>query len=242
MVSIEVMQMKLSIGQAAEILGVSVRTLRHYDQIGLVKPAHVGENGYRYYDREAMALLQQVLFYRELGFALEKIKPLLQAPETERRRALESHRALLELKKQQLEGLLQLVDDTLGGKPMTKPKITQADIGAAKEQYAQEAKERWGHTEAWKQSQGKTPDMDRMEEIFRGFAALRHMDPGAPEVQAQVKVWQDFITNNLYTCTKEILSGLGQMYVCDGRFTANLDQYGEGTAKLMSEAIKIYCA
>ena len=233
--------MKLSIGEAAQRLGVSVRTLRHYDEIGLVKPTETGENGYRYYDREALALLQQVLFYRELGLPLKEIKALLQAPETTRRQALLAHRRLLELKKQQLEGLLQLVDDTLGGKPMTKPNITQADIDAAKEQYAQEAKARWGHTDAWKQSQGKTPDAASMEDIFRGFAALRDTDPGSPEAQAQVKVWQDFITDNMYTCTKEILAGLGQMYVCDERFTANLDKYGEGTARFMSEAIKRYC-
>lgn len=233
--------MRFSIGQAARMLDVSVRTLRHYDEIGLAKPAEVGENGYRYYDREAMALLQQVLFYRELGLPLKEIGPLLQAPETERRRALESHRHLLELKKQQLEGLLQLVDDTLGGNHMTKPKITQAEIDAAKEQYAAEAKERWGHTDAWKQSQGKTPDMAGMEEIFRGFAALLGTDPADGAVQAQVKNWQQFITDNLYHCTDEILAGLGQMYVCDERFAANLDKYGEGTAKLMSEAIAIYC-
>ena len=233
--------MRFSIGQAARMLDVSVRTLRHYDEIGLVKPAEVGGNGYRYYDREAMALLQQVLFYRELGLALKDIQPLLQAPETERRRALEAHRHLLELKKQQLEGLLQLVDDTLGGNHMTKPKITRADIDAAKEQYAAEAKERWGHTDAWKQSQGKTPDMAGMEEIFRGFAALLGTDPADGAVQAQVKNWQQFITDNLYHCTDEILAGLGQMYVCDERFAANLDKYGEGTAKLMSEAIAIYC-
>lgn len=233
--------MRFSIGQAARMLDVSVRTLRHYDEIGLVKPTQVGENGYRYYDREAMALLQQVLFYRELGLSLKDIAPLLQAPETERRRALESHRQLLELKKQQLEGLLQLVDDTLGGKPMTKLKITQADIHTAKEQYAEEAKARWGHTDAWKQAQGKNPDAAQMEDIFRGFAALRGRDPGDPQVQAQVKRWQQFICDNLYTCTDEILAGLGQMYVCDGRFTANLNKYGEGTAQLMSDAIAFYC-
>ena len=233
--------MRLSIGEAADRLGVSVRTLRWYDEIGLVSPAEVGENGYRYYDREAMALLQQAIFYKELGLPLKEIKPLLQAPEDTRRRALLAHKELLKLKKQQLEGLLALVDNTLGGTTMTKPIITQADVEAAKTQYAEEARNRWGNTDAWKQSQGKTPDAGQMEDIFRGFAALRDTDPGAPEAQAQVKVWQDFITDNLYTCTKEILAGLGQMYVCDERFTANLDKYGAGTAKLMSDAIALYC-
>lgn len=233
--------MRLSIGEAADRLGVSVRTLRWYDEIGLVKPTLVGENGYRYYDRETLALLQQAIFYKELGLPLKEIKPLLQAPEDTRRQALLAHKALLELKKQQLEGLLQLVDDTLGGKTMTKPIITQADVDAARTKYAEEAKNRWGSTEAWKQSQGKTPDAGQMEDIFRGFAALREQDPAAPEVQAQVKRWQQFITDNLYTCTDDILAGLGKMYVCDERFQANLDKYGQGTAKLMSDAIAIYC-
>lgn len=124
---------------------------------------------------------------------------------------------------------------------MTKPIITQADVDAARTKYAEEAKNRWGSTEAWKQSQGKTPDAGQMEDIFRGFAALREQDPAAPEVQAQVKRWQQFITDNLYTCTDDILAGLGKMYVCDERFQANLDKYGQGTAKLMSDAIAIYC-
>ena len=174
--------------------------------------------------------------------SLKEIGPLLQAPEAQRRKALEAHRHLLELKKHQLEGLLQLVDDTLGGNRMTKPKITQAEIDAAKEQYAAEAKERWGHTDAWKQSQGKTPNASQMEEIFQGFAALLGTDPADAAVQAQVKIWQQFITDTMYPCTDDILAGLGKMYVCDERFTANLDKYGTGTAKLMSEAIAIYCA
>ena len=102
--------MRLSIGEAADRLGVSVRTLRWYDEIGLVKPAAVGENGYRYYGREEMALLQQAVFYKELGLPLKEIKPLLQAPEDTRRRALLAHKELLKLKKQQLEGLLAVSD------------------------------------------------------------------------------------------------------------------------------------
>lgn len=234
--------MRLSIGEAAERLGVSVRTLRHYDEIGLVSPSEVGENGYRYYDRPALALLQQVLFYRDLGFPLREIKPLLQAPEEQRRRALEAHRSLLELKIQQLEGLVTLVNDTLGGAPMTKPRITQADIDAAKKQYAAEAEARWGHTEAWKQQKDPTPaGLEGAEEIFAAFGALVGTDPASPEVQALVQRWQEHITAHFYPCTREILAGLGQMYVCDARFTANLDKHGAGTAQLMSDAIAIYC-
>ena len=236
--------MRLSIGEAAGLLGVSVSTLRYYDQIGLVKASQVGENGYRYYDRPAIALLQQALFYRELGLSLKEVGPLLQAPEETRAAALRAHRELLLLKREQLDGLLRLVDDTLGGTAMTKPNVTQADIDAAKTAYAEEARARWGHTRAWKESQEKTPvpeAMEQAEEIFAAFAALRGSDPAAPEVQALVKQWQDHITASHYTCTREILAGLGQMYVGDERFAAHLDSHGPGTARLMADAIAVYC-
>ena len=134
--------------------------------------------------------------------------------------------------------------DEIGGKTMSKPKITQVDLEAARKQYAQEAKERWGDTDVWKESQTKQPQTGFMAdaaEIFAGFAALVGTDPADASVQAQVARWQQHITDNYYTCTKQILAGLGQMYVCDARFTANLDQYGPGTAQLMSDAIAIYC-
>ncbi len=236
--------MRLSIGEAADRLGVSVRTLRWYDRIGLVKPAQVGENGYRYYDGQTMALLQQVLFYRELELPLKEIGELLQAPEDTRRRALEAHRHLLELKKQQLEGLLRLVDDTLGGTSMKRPLVTRTDIDAARAAYAEEAKARWGHTDAWKESRDKEVTADaqsRAEAIFARFAGLRGADPADPAVQALVKEWQDHITACHYTCTKEILAGLGLMYVGDGRFTEHIDRFGTGTAQLMADAIGVYC-
>ncbi len=236
--------MRLSIGEAADRLGVSARTLRWYDEIGLVKPTIVGENGYRYYDDPALALLQQVLFYRELGLPLKEIGALLQAPDAARRKALESHRQLLMLKRAQLDDLLRLVDDTLGGTTMTKPNVTQADIDAARQQYYDEAKARWGHTDAWQESE-KHPltltAQQQAEDIFARFAALRERDPADAAVQALVQEWQAHISANHYPCTKEILAGLGQLYVGDARFTENLDRHGEGTAKLMAEAIEIYC-
>ncbi len=236
--------MRLSIGEAADRLGVSVRTLRWYDEIGLVKPTAVGENGYRYYDGPALALLQQVLFYRELGLPLKEIGDLLQAPDAARRKALLAHRQLLQLKRARLDDLLRLVDDTLGGTTMTRPTVTQADIDAAKARYADEARARWGHTDAWRASEQRpvTADVQQQaEEIFAKFAALRGADPADPALQALVAEWQEHITAHHYPCSKEILAGLGQMYVEDERFTDNLDRHGAGTAKLMAEAIRVYC-
>ena len=125
------------------------------------------------------------------------------------------------------------------------------NIEKAKREDASEVKERWGNSDAYKESERKTSgyDADKWShinggagEIFRKFSNLKGSNPGSNEVQSAVKEWQDFITDNFYTCTKEILVGLGIMYTADERFQINIDSYGEGTAKLMSDAIEIYCS
>ena len=119
------------------------------------------------------------------------------------------------------------------------------ELERARRQYADEAKARWGHTGAWKESQNKSSDWDAqaagMNDIFRRVAALRHGDPASSEAQALVKEWQDFVSANYYACTDEILAGLGEMYTADERFRNNLDRFGEGTAAFLSRAIAIYC-
>lgn len=238
--------MKLSVSEAARRAGVSVRTLRYYDEIGLLKPSEVTSAGYRFYDGPAMATLQQILFYRALDVPLEQIGRILSAPEHDRTEALKKHRTLLAMKRRQLDDMLRLVDETIGGIAMyeERPKPTQRDWEAVKEQYAREAAERWGNTEAFLESRDKharyTPEQKaqisaEMEEIFRAFGALG--DPESPEARALVKRWQAHITRWHYNCTDSILACLGQMYVSDPRFREKLDQYGPGTAEKMSRAI-----
>lgn len=242
--------MRLSVSQAARRAGVSVRTLRWYDEIGLLKPSETTQAGYRFYDEEAMASLQQILFYRELGVPLEQIGRILNAPDNDRTEALQKHRTLLMMKRRRLDDMLRLVDETIGGIAMydERPKPTQADWEAAKAQYAQEAAERWGNTEAFLESRekhaGYTPGQEaqikaEMEEIFTAFGACG--DPAGPQAQALVKRWQAHITQYHYNCTDGILSCLGQMYAGDPRFAENLERYGPGTAQKMSEAIAAYC-
>ena len=133
--------MRLSVSEAARRAGVSVRTLRWYDEIGLLKPSEVTPAGYRYYDGTAMATLQQILFYRELDLPLEQIGRILSAPDNDRTEALQKHRTLLLMKRQRLDDMLRLVDETIGGITMydERPKPTQADWEAVKDHYAQEA-------------------------------------------------------------------------------------------------------
>lgn len=242
--------MRYSISEAARRTGVSVRTLRYYDQIGLLKPSEVSPAGYRYYDGPAMDTLQQILFYRELGVPLEQIGRILHAPDYDRTQALLRHRQLLLMKQQRLDDMLRLVDETIGGTVMYQdtPKPTQAQLDAVKAEYAREAAERWGNTEAFFESREKhaayTPEQEEqikadMEDIFRAFAASG--DPAGPEAQALVRRWQEHITQYHYRCTDSILACLGQMYVNDPRFQDYLDQYGPNTARRLSDAIAVYC-
>lgn len=234
-----------TVKEVSRITGVSVRTLHHYDAIGLLKPARVTESGYRLYDDRALQRLQSILFFRELEFPLQEIKDILDTPNFDPREALADQIHLLELRKQHLENLISharkihktgVID--MNFKPFDK---TELDT------YAAEAKEKWGKTEAYqeyeKKSSGKdAQNGDALMAIFAEIGAVRHLDPAAPEVQALVGKIQNHITAHFYNCTMPILAGLGQMYVADERFKANIDRAGgEGTAEFAAKAIEIYC-
>ncbi len=243
--------MRLSIGETARVLGVSVRTLRYYDEIGLIKPSELSEAGYRYYDNANLVLLQQILFYRELEFSLKEIQHMLSHPAHDQKQALSKHRALLVMKQNHIADLIRLVDETLGGdNNMCQDQQINSDYEEVKKRYASEVKVRWGQTDAFAESSSndgkRTHDesvkmMNEADEIFSAFAHAAGKSPSDPDVQQLVRVWQAHITKYHYNCTDEILLGLGEMYTADGRFTENIDRYGPGTAAFISEAIKLYC-
>jgi len=244
--------MKLSVSQTAKLTGVSVRTLHYYDEIGILKPTQTSQSGYRFYDSAALETLQQILFYKELGFALKDIANILSHPDHDKQAALQKHRELLLLKRGQIDSMIALVDNSLqkGDTKMKSKQVTAADIDAAKAKYAAEAAEKWGKTSAYAESEKRYAsysDAEKVElfdeagKIFAAFAELRHTDPSDDAPQALVKQWQAHITEHYYPCTDEILSGLGVMYTADLRFTENIDKYGEGTADFMSRAIAAYC-
>ncbi len=244
--------MKLSVSETAKLMGVSVRTLHYYDEIGLLRPSETSEAGYRFYDGESIEVLQQILFYRELEFSLSDIGRILSQPDFDRKQALRDHRDLLLVKQRHINDLLNLVDETLKGREnMSIEESVFADYEAAKTKYAGEAKERWGASDAYKQSAER--DKKRSEDetvavmkgagdIFEAFAAAKGKSPSDPDIQALVRRWQSFITDNFYTCNDEIMSGLGEMYVADSRFAENIDRFGPGTAQFIADAIKAYCA
>jgi DNA-binding transcriptional MerR regulator len=239
--------MKMLIKDFAKACGVSVRTLHYYDEIGLLKPSFVDEwTGYRYYDENSLLRMQEIMFYRELDFSLKNISQIISSPYYDKEKALSQQKKLLILKKERLEKLIFSIDDAMKGKV-----VMNAFDNSEFEKYKDEAKEKWGNTTAYAEYSEKSKNYGKdkfsaisgeMAEIFSKFnRAMKNSDADSDEAQALVKELQDYITNNFYTCTKEILSGLGQMYVYDERFKNNIDKAGEGTAEFVSEAIKIYC-
>ncbi len=240
--------MKMQIKEFAEFVGVSVRTLHYYDEIGLLHPAEVDRaTGYRFYDENSLLRMQEILFYRELDFSLKSIGEILASPNYDKNKALEEQKQLLILKKERLERLIDAIGSAMKGE-----NVMEAFDNKAFETYKAEAQERWGNTDAYKEHAEKTKNygkdkwgglVDEMNLIFSEFAHCMKdgADPDAEEVQALAKKLQDHITDNYYTCTKEILFGLGQMYVADERFKNNIDKHADGTAAFVSEAIAVYC-
>lgn len=236
------------IKEFSEACGVSVRTLHYYDEIGLLKPSFVDDwTGYRYYDENSLLRMQEIMFYRELDFSLKNISQIITSPNYDKEKALSQQKKLLILKKERLEKLISSIDDAMKGKV-----IMNAFDNSKFESYKDEVREKWGNTKAYAEYAEKSKNYGEdkfsaisgeMAEIFSEFnlAMKKSAVAGSEEVQGYVKELQDYITLNFYTCTKEILYGLGQMYVLDERFKNNIDKAGEGTAEFISEAIKIYC-
>ncbi len=236
-----------TVKQAAELAGVSVRTLHHYDAIGLLKPSRVTDAGYRLYDDEALRRLQSILLYRRLQFSLEEIKDILDSPVYDPREALAQQIDLLERQREQLDGIIALA------RRMQKGGDVDLDFEPLKEdimqQYKEEAKARWGGTAQWseyeeRQRRGNDPAKaaEGLMELFARFGALRGGAPDSAEARALVEELKDYISANFYTCTDEILASLGQMYTADERFAANIDKAGgAGTADFAARAIAAYC-
>ena len=239
--------MKMQIREFAGFTGVSVRTLHYYDEIGLLRPACVDKStGYRWYDEDSLLRMQEILFYRELDFSLKSIKEILASPDYDKTQALETQKKLLMLKKERLEGLIAAIDGAVKGE-----NIMAAFDNSKFEQYKTEAKAKWGNTDAYKEFSEKTAGQSEAQElsvaeglmaIFTELGAIRDTAPDSAEAQALVKKLQDYITAHYYTCTKQILKGLGYMYIAGDEMTDNINKAGgEGTAQFAQKAIEVYC-
>ena len=232
-----------TVKEVSKLTGVSVRTLHYYDAIGLLKPAKVTDAGYRLYDDAALARLQTILLYRELQFPLKTIREIISSGQFDAAEALSQQIRLLELQYNHLGNLITYAREIQkkGVKGMDFTVFDNKEI----EKYKSEVKERWGNTAAYQESETRKASDDapqQMMEIFKRFAALRHLPPESEKVQALVHELQQHITDNYYSCTKDILYSLGELYVNDERFHHNIDlAAGEGTAAFASQAIAIFC-
>ena len=238
-----------TVNQVSKLTGVSVRTLHHYDAIGLLRPTKTSESGYRLYDDAALARLQNILLFRELEFPLKQIAAILDDPAFDPISALEDQIRMLQMRREQLDKLI------LHAKEIQKTGVIPMDFSAfdrsKQAQYAAEAKRRWGNTDAYKEYEQKTAGQTENQQasaaeglmaIFARMGQIRHLSPAGEEAQALVKELQDYITANYYNCTKPILRGLGMMYIAGDEMTENIDKAGgEGTARFAHDAIQIYC-
>ena len=238
----------MQINEFAKLTGVSVRTLHYYDEIGLLKPAEIDKwTGYRFYDEVSLEKMQQIMFYRELDFSLKSIMKVLSSPDYDKGKALDEQKKLLILKKERLEKLISAIDSAKKGE-----NIMNAFDNTEFENYKNEVKEKWGQTDAYNEYSQKTQGYskekfnfltDGMDSLMQEFAACMNNGFSVDSTDAQnlVKKLQSYITENFYTCTNEILYGLGQMYVADERFKSNIDKHSRGTAEFISKATEIYC-
>ncbi len=242
--------MKMNVSEFAKTSGVSVRTLHYYDEIGLLKPDFVDtENGYRFYGEAALLRMQEILFYRELDFSLKFIKDMLSSENYNKNEALKAQKELLLLKRARLDRIIgQLEDAEKGGSVMDFKAFGSEEINS----YKEEVKARWGKTDAYTEQKRKTADYTKekwndvaagFSQIIDEFALLKAAGEGAGGTKAKAAVGklQGFITDTQYTCTNEILTALGEMYVTDERFKKNIDKAGKGTAEYIYETIKAYC-
>ena len=240
-----------TVKQLSKLAGITPRTLHYYDEIGLLKPSRVGDNGYRYYGDEALLRLQQILLYRELDMPLEDIKKIMGRRSFDVLTALESHREQLTKRIGQMERLIATVDDTIlymkGKKEMSEKQLFEPFSEEQQAEYQKEAEQMYD-PEVVKASNRKwksytTADKQRIGEegnaVYRDLLAAMPKGAASPEVQACVERWRRHM-DYFWTPSPEQLVGLAHLYNDDPRFKANYDKVDPRLAEFMLEAVTIY--
>ncbi len=240
----------MTVHEVSKLSGVSIRALHHYDHIGLLPATKVSDVGYRLYDAAALERLQHILLFKELEFSLKEIKNILDSPNFQREKALEQQIHLFELR---IEHFQNLIDLARGIKKNGETRMNFDAFNTKKmEEYARQAKESWGTTDAYQEFEEKTKGRNqetqqelsaKLMDIFVEFGALKTENPNCKEAISLAKKLQDFITQHYYTCTDEIFLGLATMYCSGGELTENIENAGgTGTATFASNAIQAYLA
>ena len=242
--------MAYTVSEVARLAGVSVRTLHHYDAIGLLSPSSRSEASYRLYERADLERLQQILFFRELGFPLEEISRLMGAKAFDRGAALRMQRELLEERVGRLHGMIRAVDAALlaleRGTTMSEQQMFEGFDPTA---YDEEVRERWGDTKEFQESKRRTArySKEQWKEIHREGTALFEqiaalMEAGRAATDGQVFELAEkhrlHIDRWFYPCSKSLHRALGEMYVSDPRFTENIDRVRPGLAAFLRDAFR----
>ena len=241
----------LTVKQLSKLAGITPRTLHHYDQIGLLKPSRVGDNGYRYYGDESVLRLQQILFYRELGIPLDDIKKIMGRRDFDVLGALRSHKEALQKQVTRLNRLIDTVDNTInhlkGNHVMSEAKLFEGFTEEEQEQYALEAEQIYDpetvreSNRKWKSYSAaqKETILSEGNAIYLDMIAAMPKGADSPEAQAIVERWRQQL-NYFWTPRLEQLHALASGYSDDPRFRANFDKIHPQLAEFMCEAVKVY--
>jgi Predicted transcriptional regulators len=249
--------MEYTVKKLAQMAGVSTRTLRYYDEIGILKPARINSSGYRIYGQAEVDRLQQILFYRELSVSLEKIKEIVTASSFDGAQALREHRAKLLAKQEQLDLLISNVEKTIA---FSEGRITMIDkekfegfkqklVDDNEAKYGKEIREKYGDETVNKFNQKvKGMMQEQYDEVTKLAAEIMETlqaafitgDPAGELAQKAADLHRQWLCYYWDSYTKEAHAGVAQMYVDDPRFTAYYDEKQPGTAEFFRDAIHIY--
>jgi MerR family transcriptional regulator, thiopeptide resistance regulator len=242
-----------TVGRVADLSGVTIRTLHHYDEVGLLSPGGRSAAGYRIYEDRDLERLQRILFYRELGFTLGEISTILDDPRTDTLGHLRRQRGLLNERIERLSAMVDAIDYEMEARTMDIPLTPEERLEVfgefRPEDYAEEAERRWGGTEAYGESQRRVSNYDKEdwqrlkaeeEEIrARLTAALdAGVAPDSEEAMAAAEAHREHISRWFYECGYEIHRGLTEMYVSDERFRSNYDTQTPGLAAFIRDAAR----
>jgi DNA-binding transcriptional MerR regulator len=249
--------MEYTVQRLGQIAGISTRTLRYYDEFGILKPARINSSGYRIYGQAEVDRLQQILFYRELGVSLESIKDIVTAPAFDGAQALRDHRQKLLEKREQLDLLIMNVDRTIA---LTEGRINMSDkekfegfkqklVDDNEKKYGKEVREKYGEDTVNK-SNAKVKNMsqEQYDEVTKLAneltetlqATFQSGDPAGELAQRAADLHRQWLSFYWDSYTKEAHAGVAQMYVDDERFTAYYDKVQPGTAVFLRDAVHIY--
>lgn len=240
-----------TVKQLSDLAGISVRTLHYYDEVGLLKPSDVGENGYRYYGDSALIRLQQILFYKEMDLSLNEIKRIVASPDFDVMQALQDHKRALGERMERINRLINTVDDTIlqlkGKKNMSKKSLFAGFTEEEEKKYSAEAEQLYdpvivkASQKKWKSytKEDKQRIADEGDAAYEAIAAAIPLGAASPQAQAGVELWRKHM-DYFWTPSLEQLIGLTELYNSDPRFKTNFDKIDARLAEFMREAVGIY--